>query len=196
MHMKMQMSRRCNFTWFIENTQCLPVAQALGKAGWSAASLFAGSSLMRIEQRGTKTKGVAKRSHKPHFYSAKAGLLSLPPAISSPMAPSAALGTTFVLHHNEADNLNTRVLCGSGGGNRAAPNNELRFLLRQGCTVFYPPPCGLSYFYASMENAAMAAKRSWAGVWVVLAILIFAGIVGLGRAILLRPVDPTSQKVP
>jgi hypothetical protein len=42
----------------------------------------------------------------------------------------------------------------------------------------------------------MAVKRSWAGIWVVLAILIFAGIVGLGRAILLRPVDPTSQNAP
>ncbi len=53
----------------------------------------------------------------------------------------------------------------------------------------------LSLFCVSEENVGMA-KRSWAGVWVVLAILIFAGIVGLGRAILLRPVDPTSQKVP
>jgi len=42
-------------------------------------------------------------------------------------------------------------------------------------------------------NGVMAVKRSWAGVWVVLAILIFAGIVGLGRAILLRPVDPATQ---
>ena len=79
---------------------------------------------------------------------------------------------------------------------RAAPIDELRFLLRQGRMVFYPPPCGLSYFYIAIENGAMAAKRSWAGVWVVLAILIFAGIVGLGRAILLRPVEPTRQKVP
>ncbi len=29
------------------------------------------------------------------------------------MVPSAAPGTTFVLHHTEADKLNTRVLCGS-----------------------------------------------------------------------------------
>ena len=28
---------------------------------------------------------------------------------------------------------------------RAAPIHELRFLLRQGRMVFYPPPCGLSY---------------------------------------------------
>ena len=29
---------------------------------------------------------------------------------------------------------------------RAAPVKELRFLLRQGRMVFYPPPCGLSLF--------------------------------------------------
>jgi hypothetical protein len=42
-------------------------AQALGKGGWSAASLFAGSMLIRIEQRGQKSGGVAKRSLKRVF---------------------------------------------------------------------------------------------------------------------------------
>jgi hypothetical protein len=62
------------------------------------------------------------------------------------MVPSAALGTTFVLHHSEADNLNTRVLCGTFQS-VTTPIKELRFLLRQGRMVFYPPPCGLSYVY-------------------------------------------------
>ena len=52
------------------------------------------------------------------------------------------------------------------------------------------------FIVADAENEVMAVKQSWAGVWVVLAILVFAGIVGLGRAILLRPVEPASQQVP
>jgi len=109
-------SRRKNRGNFMGSTYSWRLAQALGKGGWSAASLFAESGIHQIEQCGWKSKGEARRSQKPHFHSAKAGGGGRCLPIGRRRVGWAASGTTFVLHHNEADKLNTRVLCGSGAG--------------------------------------------------------------------------------
>src|SRR6185503_2363103 len=105
---------------------------------------------------------VAKNSLQPRFLQRQAGSRRSSPAISSPQLPSTATGTTFVLHHNEADNLNTRALCGTGFAHfHTTPINDLRFLLRQGCTAFYPPPCGLSFFSIRIQSLSTSLSFAW-----------------------------------
>jgi len=79
---------------------------------------------------GKKLKAWRKGHINRVFYSAKAGRRDLRAFNSSPIGPSVALGTKFVSYHNEADNLNTRVLCGR-------PLGPARHQLR---ASFPPPP--------------------------------------------------------